>query len=80
MINPQDVEEKKQRQVEVKSRVQLMQNGLSQRLQSENPFEEFRKAVEQAVIEKQVTKEKEYEGDQDFFKDEEDIGMCMSMH
>ena len=80
MVNPQDVEEKKQRQVEVKSRVQLMQSGLSQRLQSENPFEEFRKAVEQAVIEKQVTKEKEYEGDQDFFKDEEDIGMCMSMH
>ena len=57
-----------------------MQSGLSQRLQSENPFEEFRKAVEQAVIEKQVTKVKEYEGDQDFFKDEEDIGMCMSMH
>lgn len=37
-------------------------------------------AVEKAVIEKSVKQGKVYEGDQDFYKDSDDIGMTMSMH
>lgn len=57
-----------------------MKSSLSQRLQTENPFEEFKKAVENAVIEKSKTSQKVFEGDKDFFKEIDDIGMCMSMH
>ena len=42
--------EKKQKEIEAKARVQFMTSGLSQRLQSENPFDEFRQAVENAFI------------------------------
>lgn len=57
---------------EAKARLQYLQSGLSQRLQTENPFEDFRKAVEQAVIEKTVTTGKVFEGDFDFCKEQED--------
>jgi hypothetical protein len=40
-----------------------MTSGLSQRLQSENPFDEFRQAVEDAIIKKTAHKVKVYEGD-----------------
>jgi hypothetical protein len=43
-------EEKKQKEIEAKARVKFMTSGLSQRLQSENPFDEFRQAVENAFI------------------------------
>lgn len=49
-------------------------------MQSENPFDEFRQAVENAFLQKQSKKKIEYEGDLDFYKDGDDIGMCMSMH
>jgi hypothetical protein len=45
-------EEKKQKEIEAKARVKFMTSGLSQRLQSENPFDEFRQAVENAFIQK----------------------------
>jgi hypothetical protein len=49
-------------------------------LQTENPFEEFRKAVEDAYIQKALLEKKEFKPDQVFFKDSDDIGMCFSMH
>jgi len=57
-----------------------MMSGFNQRLQSENPFDEFREAVEKAVIAKNVEKGAVFEGDQDFYRDADDIGMCLSMH
>jgi hypothetical protein len=36
--------------------------------------------VEQAVIKKNVKQGKVFEGDMDFFKESEDVGMCLSMH
>jgi hypothetical protein len=49
-------------------------------LQTENPFEEFRLAVERAVIEKTELPESENTVDQAFFKESDDIGMVLSMH
>jgi ASCH domain len=60
--------------------MQFLNSGLSQRLQTENPFDEFRQAVEQAVVEKSVREKRVWEGDQDFYRDVDDIGMCLSMH
>ncbi len=73
-------EERRQKEIEAKARSQFMQTGFSQRLQSENPFDEFRMAVEDAVIKKTMEKGTIYEGDQDFYKESDDIGMCLSMH
>ena len=36
--------------------------------------------MEKAVIEKAVKSNKFFEGDKDFFREADDIGMCMSMH
>jgi hypothetical protein len=55
-------------------------SSLSKRLQSENPFDDFRKAIDQAFKEKEAKQKKEFEGDKDFYKEQDDIGMCLSMH
>lgn len=54
--------------------------SLSSRLQDENPFDEFREAVEKAIIEKSKQSSKVFAYDKAFFREEEDIGMCISMH
>jgi hypothetical protein len=53
---------------------------LSARLQTENPFDAFREAVERALIDKAKAKRKIFQPDRSFFKDAEDNGMCISMH
>ena len=58
----------------------MLEGSLSQRLQSENPFDEFREAVEKAIIEKAKQKKKVFNFDQEFFKEADDQGMCISMH
>ena len=58
----------------------MLDNSLSSRLQDENPFDEFREAVERAIIEKSKNKKKVFAPDQSFFKEYEDNGMCLSMH
>ena len=73
-------EEQKQMEIEAKAKQKYLESSLSHRLQTENPFDEFKKAVEKAVIEKAVKKNKFFDGDQDFFKESDDIGMCLSMH
>lgn len=46
------------------ARSKFLQSGFSQRLQSENPFDEFRMAVEKAVIDRTIKEDKsQYEGD-----------------
>ena len=57
-----------------------MQSSFSQRLQTENAFDSFMKAVETAVIEKSARPVKEFKADQAFYRDQDDIGMCLSMH
>lgn len=58
-----------------------MMSSLSKRLQTENPFDEFRKAVEKAVVDNTIKKTtKIFQSDKDFYKEADDIGMCMSMH
>mmetsp|Transcript_1095 Transcript_1095/g.1287 ORF Transcript_1095/g.1287 Transcript_1095/m.1287 type:complete len:146 (+) Transcript_1095:834-1271(+) len=54
--------------------------AFSQRLQTENPFEEFRKAVEKAYVDKMTMEKPEFEVDQAFFREQDDVGMCLSMH
>lgn len=54
-------------------------SGLSCRLQSENPFDKFKKAYEKAA-EKKAKTIRTFESDQAFFTEEEDEGMCLSMH
>jgi hypothetical protein len=49
-------------------------------LQTENPFEEFQRAVEKAVIEKTELTKSDISVDQAFFKESDDIGMVLSMH
>jgi hypothetical protein len=49
------------------------------RLQSENPFDFFRKAVEK-VASKNKKEQKSFGFDQEFFVEAEDKGMCLSMH
>lgn len=73
-------DEKRKQEIEAKARMQFLTSGLSARLQTENPFDDFRKAVEQAVVEKSIKSGKVFEGDQDFYRDADDIGMCLSMH
>jgi len=76
-----EVKQKKLTESEVKARCKFLESGFGKRLQSENPFDEFRLAVEKAVIERNIKEGKsQFEGDQDFYKDGDDIGMCMSMH
>jgi hypothetical protein len=55
-------------------------SSFSQRLQTENPFEDFRRAVEDAVIAKSKRPKKVFQPDQAFYKESDDIGMCLSMH
>lgn len=57
-----------------------LDSSLSTRLQDENPFDEFREAVERAIIEKSKKKSKVFGPDKAFFKEYEDNGMCLSMH
>ena len=50
------------------AKIRYMESGLSKRLQTENPFEEFKLAVERAVIENQMnTDVKVWKPDQSFF-------------
>ncbi|TNV83680.1 hypothetical protein FGO68_gene10563 [Halteria grandinella] len=79
-LRQQAADDKKKQEIEAKARVQFLSSGLSQRLQDENPFDEFRKAVEKAVIDKSIKENKVFEGDQDFFREVDDVGMCLSMH
>lgn len=60
--------------------MQFLHSALSQRLQTENPFDEFREAVEKAILEKAASQKKAFCGDKDFFKEIDDTGMCLSMH
>lgn len=60
--------------------MQFLHNSLSLRLQTENPFDEFRLAVEKAIINNSSNKKKDFQGDKDFFKETDDTGMCLSMH
>ena len=53
---------------------------MSTRLQSENPFDEFREAVEKAIIDKHKNKRKTFDYDIEFFNEKEDTNMCISMH
>ncbi len=57
-----------------------LQSSLSARLQTENPFDAFREAVERALIDKAKAKRKIFQPDRSFFKDAEDNCMCISMH
>jgi len=57
-----------------------MQSSFSQRLQTENAFDSFMKAVETAVIEKSSKPKKEFKPDQSYYREQDDIGMCLSMH
>ena len=58
----------------------MLESSLSSRLQSENPFDEFKEAVEKAIIEKHQKVKKTFDYDQEFFTEKEDMGMCLSMH
>mmetsp|Transcript_7603 Transcript_7603/g.12780 ORF Transcript_7603/g.12780 Transcript_7603/m.12780 type:complete len:202 (-) Transcript_7603:1266-1871(-) len=58
----------------------FQQSAFSMRLQTENPFEEFRQAVERAVIQKYNEPKREFKPDQKFFREQDDIGLCLSMH
>jgi len=60
--------------------LQKLDGSLSSRLQDENPFDEFREAVEKAIIDKSKQGKKVFAYDKQFFRDEEDTGMCISMH
>ena len=55
-------------------------SSFSQRLQTENPFEEFRQAVEHAVIAKSNKPKKVFNPDTWFYRDTEDTGITLSMH
>ena len=55
-------------------------SSFSQRLQTENPFEEFRQAVENAVIDKSSAPIKKFEPDMSFYREKEDTGITISMH
>lgn len=55
-------------------------SSFSQRLQTENPFEEFRQAVENAVIEKAKKPKKVFEPDMKFYREQDDQGITLSMH
>ena len=59
-----------------------LHNNLSARLQTENPFDEFQKAVEKAILEKASTDQAQnyFQGDKAFFSDASDNGMTISMH
>eukprot|EP00347_Sterkiella_histriomuscorum_P000979 403373797 len=77
----QQMEEEKQNKIEESAKSRFMMSSLSKRLQTENPFDEFRKAVESAVLTKAVkTTNKVFEGDKDYYKEADDQGMCLSMH
>ena len=58
----------------------MLEGSLSTRLQSENPFDEFREAVEKAIIDKHKNKRKTFDYDIEFFNEKEDTNMCISMH
>ena len=74
-------EEQKQMEVEARAKKRFLESSLSHRLQSENPFDEFKKAVEQAVTQNSMKQQRKvYEGDKDFYKEIDDTGMCLSMH
>lgn len=73
---------KAQNETEVKeAHSKFLQSGLSKRLQTENPFEDFKKAVEKAVIEQTANakKAKVSEGDKDFYKETDDLGMTVTI-
>jgi hypothetical protein len=57
-----------------------LHNSLHTRLQTENPFDEFREAVEKAILDKAEKEGKHFAGDRDFYKEADDSGMCLSMH
>ena len=58
----------------------MLDSSLSTRLQSENPFDDFRQAVEKAIIEKSKVVRKQFDYDKEFFGEKDDNNMCLSMH
>ena len=80
-VQPQDLMNGNVAEAQKQSRIfKELDNSLSSRLQDENPFDEFREAVERAIIEKSKKSKKVFEPDQSFFREIEDNGMCLSMH
>ena len=65
---------------EVNAKIDALHSGFSTRLQSENPFDEFREAVEKAILDKSKNDYSKVEVDRDFYKESDDAGMCLSMH
>lgn len=61
-------------------KLKSLHNALHTRLQTENPFDEFREAVEKAILDKAGRDSKIFSGDRDFYKETDDQGMCLSMH
>jgi len=50
------------------------------RLEFENPFDEFKKAVEKSILDKNVGDKKKFGPDKSYFKESDDVGMTLSMH
>jgi hypothetical protein len=72
--------DKGKNRVAANSKIDALHSGFSSRLQSENPFDEFRDAVEKALLEKGNRDFSGVKADKEFFKDADDTGMCLSMH
>lgn len=75
-----EFEEARDKDIVEKQRANFLTSSLSKRLQTENPFDEFQSAVEKAMMEKGKAAPKQFQGDKDFYKPSEDLGMCLSMH
>ena len=78
-----DVENEQEEKDQAKSRSEMftmLDSSLSTRLQSENPFDDFRQAVEKAIIEKSKVVRKKFDYDKEFFGEKDDTNMCISMH
>lgn len=50
------------------------------RLETENPFDEFKKAVEDSILKKSGGNKKKFGPDKSYFKESDDVGMTLSMH
>ena len=78
-----NIENEQEEKDQAKSRSEMftmLDSSLSSRLQSENPFDDFRQAVEKAIIEKSKIVKKKFDYDKEFFGEKDDTNMCISMH
>lgn len=69
-----------QKMKEAAAREKFEQSSFGKRLQSENPFVDFKKAVEKAVLDKTKHQQFEFEGDKDFYRDTDDFGMTITLN